>query len=500
MTNITPLDFDPNRRDPERRAHLRGVPKETAPATERYVGIGTEFAGARNNLGLDMGHVAAVLRIRREHLTAIEDGRFGDLPAPAYALGFVRSYADYLGMDPTAAVEAFKAETNQKRDHSPLVFPTAETADRVPRGWLLGMSAFLAAVVFGAWFYSERAGNVGIERVPPPPVAAASDSALAPRPLIDNAFANTDVRRPVEPVAVAPVAVAAAPVAVPAAPPTPPVAAPATPGALENALNKVLGLFQGTPANVTPPDAVAPAPARAPAAAVTPPGPAATPAPELPAAAPAAAVDPAPAPEAAAIAGPAPAPAEPAAPVVAEVQAATPAVTPPAEALLPVVIAAAPTPAPAAPVEVTPVVPAVPTPPVTVAAATPVTPPAPAPVVQAAPPAIPPAAPAELAALPGGQTYGAVGTNARVVILATQDSWVQITGAAGELLLTRILRAGDKYLAPSRDDLVMMTGNAGAIDVLVDGRLIPALGPAGSVRRNVSLMPEKLLNGTAVAP
>lgn len=220
MTNITPLDFDPNRRDPERRAHLRGVPKETAPTTERYVGIGTEFAGARNNLGLDMGHVAAALRIRREHLTAIEDGRFGDLPAPAYALGFVRSYADYLGMDPTAAVEAFKAETNQKRDHSPLVFPTAETADRVPRGWLLGMSAFLAAVVFGAWFYSERAGNVGIERVPPPPVAAASDSALAPRPLIDNAFANTDVRRPVEPVAVAPVAVAAAPVAVPAAPPT----------------------------------------------------------------------------------------------------------------------------------------------------------------------------------------------------------------------------------------------------------------------------------------
>ena len=85
MTNITPLDFDPNRRDPERRAHLRGVPKE-APAGERYAGIGTEFAAARAHLGLDMSHVAAALRIRREHLTAIEEGRFADLPAPAYAL------------------------------------------------------------------------------------------------------------------------------------------------------------------------------------------------------------------------------------------------------------------------------------------------------------------------------------------------------------------------------------------------------------------------------
>ena len=93
MTNITPLEFDPNRRDPERRAHLRGVPRETAGG-ERYGGIGTEFAATRAHLGLDLSHVAAALRIRREHLTAIEEGRFGDLPAPAYALGFVRSYAD----------------------------------------------------------------------------------------------------------------------------------------------------------------------------------------------------------------------------------------------------------------------------------------------------------------------------------------------------------------------------------------------------------------------
>ena len=120
MTNITPLDFDPNRRDQDRRdrhrddrrPHLRGVPDER---DERYQGIGTEFAAARLQTGMDISQVATTLRIRKEHLSAIEEGRFADLPAPAYALGFVLSYADYLGLDAAAAVEAFKQETSTSR-------------------------------------------------------------------------------------------------------------------------------------------------------------------------------------------------------------------------------------------------------------------------------------------------------------------------------------------------------------------------------------------------
>jgi len=79
--------------------------------------------------------------------------------------------------------------------------------------------------------------------------------------------------------------------------------------------------------------------------------------------------------------------------------------------------------------------------------------------------------------------------------VALQDSWVQITGNAGELLLTQILRAGDRYLAPDREDLILMTGNAGALEIMVDGIQIASLGPVGTVRRNVSLAPDRLLAG-----
>lgn len=53
-------------------------------------------------------------------------------------------------------------------------------------------------------------------------------------------------------------------------------------------------------------------------------------------------------------------------------------------------------------------------------------------------------------------------------------------------------RIGDTFRVPDRDDLVLMTGNAGAIDIIVDGRRLGPLGPNGEVRRNVPLTAEAL--------
>lgn len=97
--------------------------------------------------------------------------------------------------------------------------------------------------------------------------------------------------------------------------------------------------------------------------------------------------------------------------------------------------------------------------------------------------------------LPSGrqpQIFGASNSDARVVIRARADSWVQVQGDGNELLLTRMLRIGDTFRVPDRDDLVLMTGNAGAIDIIVDGRRLGPLGPNGEVRRNVPLTAEAL--------
>ena len=131
--------------------------------------------------------------------------------------------------------------------------------------------------------------------------------------------------------------------------------------------------------------------------------------------------------------------------------------------------------------------------------------PAPAATDVVTPSAVPaaPAAPettAPFATAAVDPSAAAVPGEGRVVLRASAPAWVQIMGAGQEVIFTKILRAGDTYTVPARDDAVLVTGNAGALEVLVDGRSLGTLGNLGQVRRNVPLDPEKLLNGAARPP
>ncbi len=95
------------------------------------------------------------------------------------------------------------------------------------------------------------------------------------------------------------------------------------------------------------------------------------------------------------------------------------------------------------------------------------------------------------------KVYGRTNLDARVVITAVDDSWVQVQGPDNELLLTRILHPGDTYRVPDRPGIVMVTGNAGGLEIRVADAPAPSLGPLGVVMRNIALDPDRLLAGTA---
>lgn len=96
------------------------------------------------------------------------------------------------------------------------------------------------------------------------------------------------------------------------------------------------------------------------------------------------------------------------------------------------------------------------------------------------------------------RVYGEGTPGSRVTLQARGDSWVQVRAADDTLLMTRLLRMGDSYRVPNQPGLKLMTGDAGALEVLVDGQPVPPLGAAGAVKRNVSLDAERLKAGTAV--
>lgn len=73
--------------------------------------VGAELRLTRLKSDCSLEEVASRTRIKEAHLRAIEDMNVDALPGRAYALGFVRSYANFLGMDAQAVLERFKAET-----------------------------------------------------------------------------------------------------------------------------------------------------------------------------------------------------------------------------------------------------------------------------------------------------------------------------------------------------------------------------------------------------
>lgn len=75
-----------------------------------------------------------------------------------------------------------------------------------------------------------------------------------------------------------------------------------------------------------------------------------------------------------------------------------------------------------------------------------------------------------------------------VVLKAEQDVWLEIRSADGKSLFSRVLKQGEEYWVPTgQQGLKMTTGNAGGLNVFVQGKPIPKLGGIGDVRRNVDL-------------
>jgi cytoskeleton protein RodZ len=88
----------------------------------------------------------------------------------------------------------------------------------------------------------------------------------------------------------------------------------------------------------------------------------------------------------------------------------------------------------------------------------------------------------------------------RITINAKSNSWIQVRDDnSNTMLVTRLLTTGDQYVVPDQPGLVLLTGNAGALEVIVDGDPVPSIGGAGVVRRGVLLDVDRLKAGTAVS-
>lgn len=470
---------------------------------ENGQGIGALLRASRLRCGEELDDVAAILRIRRLYLEAIEEGRFADLPGSTYAVGFIRAYAEHLGLDSSEVVRRFKSSDGQPTRGKPeLVFPVPVAETGVPGGAIVFVGVLVAVVAYGAWYLSstkdgffaelvsplpERLASLANQQAPASPSPAGKDNqpsaaiaATLPERRADTAPAPAAIEtKPVEVARLPDPVPAPATVATPAEVPKPATsstepAKPATPTAAQDT---------ASPSATPEPTKVEKIePATAPSVAATTAAPT-TPAPVKIEKAETAPVDAKPADAGPANAQPATATGGNAEPT--SEPASTPIEKPAASAGgKPAEVAALMSPdrsidAPYRPEAGTAAAP----------------PPAqrPAPVAKAIPK---PAAKPETLAAPA--SVAPTSAASRIVVRAKSNSWIQVRDDVdNQLLLTRLLRAGDTYPVPNRPGLMLLTGNAGALEIQVDGEPVPGIG-GGAVRRAVALDVERLRQGKAV--
>lgn len=217
-------------------------PEDEAPSSVGPRSAGDALRERREELALDLGHVAAILRIRPAYLEALEEGRPERLPGPTYAVGFVRAYSEHLGLDSAEILRRFKLEAAGLDAKPDLSFPMPLSERSVPSGAMLLAALVLTICGYGAWYYLSTGDRPRLQRVtevpaallppksepplpaPHAPVAAGASSATStPAPAI--AAPDTPGRVPgatdVAPAAVADSAPGAVPAAVPARLPVP---------------------------------------------------------------------------------------------------------------------------------------------------------------------------------------------------------------------------------------------------------------------------------------
>ena len=92
----------------------------------------------------------------------------------------------------------------------------------------------------------------------------------------------------------------------------------------------------------------------------------------------------------------------------------------------------------------------------------------------------------------GAHIYEADNTDARVIVRALADVSVQVTSRSRDYVWTRTMKPREMLLVPNRDDLELWTGDASGIEVLLDGVILPPLGPPGTVIGGLSLATSSL--------
>lgn len=117
--------------------------------------IGTILKSSRLKSKKSMEEISSELCIRKIYLTALEEGDYETLPPIPYGVGYVRTYARYLGLNPDRAVKLYKDASKIEEDKNEIenIVPEKNKSN----SWHIVIGILALTLLYGGWeVYSQK--------------------------------------------------------------------------------------------------------------------------------------------------------------------------------------------------------------------------------------------------------------------------------------------------------------------------------------------------------
>jgi cytoskeletal protein RodZ len=140
--------------------------------------FGASFRKARESLGVSLDQIAIETRISTRFLLAIENEDFRRLPGGIFNRGFIRTYAERIGLDPEEAVAEYE-RLAKNTEPDVLVGSTPTPPPSSARG-LYAASIVILVLLIAAYYVFNRATSATSVVVNRPPADAATSQTPPP--------------------------------------------------------------------------------------------------------------------------------------------------------------------------------------------------------------------------------------------------------------------------------------------------------------------------------
>ena len=190
--------------------HVQYNDTEPLDADDSFEQIGSTLREARRAQGLKISDVSQQLRISGDYLSKLELGAFDELPAPAYARGFLRSYGQFVALDPATLVARYTALSAEAAAMPTYQIPMGARPPQRSAPAIASILVVCAGIAYGGWYWinggdvNDRVAMVPNEIAARSPVPAAMQDTLIDKDtvssvLVDGQAQNQDLTLPAQP-------------------------------------------------------------------------------------------------------------------------------------------------------------------------------------------------------------------------------------------------------------------------------------------------------------